>query len=245
MSKREQPLVSSFDIIVVGGGGTGLAAAIEAAAAGRKVLLLEKESKLGGTTGRSVGSITSSATDLQRRAGIVDTPLLHYEDMPLFAGPLAARDNLELRRLLTENVPETVAWLEKLGVVFFGPMPQPPHRVPRMHNILPSSKSYIHYLSREAARLGVRVLLNARAQKLTTTNNLVTGVDATVDGRTVYIAAGMAVILAAGDYSSGREFKEKELAENIRDIEGINTSSTGDGQRLGVEAGSEIVNGDV
>jgi fumarate reductase flavoprotein subunit len=245
MSQREQPLASSFDIIVVGGGGTGLAAAIEAAAAGRKVLLLEKESKLGGTTGRSVGSITSSATDLQRRAGIVDTPLLHYEDMPLFAGPLAARDNLELRRLLTENVPQTVAWLEKLGVVFFGPMPEPPHRVPRMHNILPSSKSYIHYLSKEAARLGVKVLLNARAQKLTTTNNRVAGVDAAVDGRTVHIAASMAVILAAGDYSSGREFKEKELAENIRDIEGINTSSTGDGQRLGVDAGSEIVNGDV
>jgi succinate dehydrogenase/fumarate reductase flavoprotein subunit len=245
MSKREQPSVSSFDIIVVGGGGTGLAAAIEAAAAGRTVLLLEKEPKLGGTTGRSVGSITSSSTDLQRRAGIIDTPQQHYDDMPLFAGQLAARDNLELRRLLTENVPETVAWLEKLGVVFFGPMPEPPHRVPRMHNILPSSKSYIHYLSKEAARLGIDILLNARAERLTIADKRVTGIDATVNGRSIHIDAGMAVILAAGDYSSGHEFKQKQLAENIRDIEGINTSCTGDGQRLGVEAGSEIINGDI
>lgn len=245
MLKSEHSSSLSVEIVVVGGGGTGLAAAIEAAAAGRKVVLLEKESKLGGTTGRSVGSITSSATDLQRRAGIVDTPLQHYEDMPLFAGPLAARDNLELRRLLTENVPETVAWLQKLGVVFFGPMPEPPHRVPRMHNILPSSKAYIHYLSREATRLGVNILLSARAQKLTTTGNRITGVDATVDGHSIHIAASMAVILAAGDYSSGREFKETQLPENIRDVEGINKSSTGDGQRLGVEVGSEIINGDV
>lgn len=245
MSKRERFSTMSVDIIVVGGGGTGLAAAIEAAAAGRSVLLIEKEAKLGGTTGRSVGSITSSATDLQRRAGIVDTPLQHYEDMPLFAGALAVRDNLELRRLLTENVPDTVAWLEKLGVVFFGPMPEPPHRVPRMHNILPSSKAYIHYLSKEAARLGVKILLNARAQKLTASGNRVTGVDATVNGGAIHVDAGMAVILAAGDYSSGREFKNKQLAENIRDIEGINESSTGDGQRLGIEAGSEILNGDI
>jgi len=245
MSNQESHNSLSADVVVIGGGGAGLAAAIEAAAAGRNILLLEKEAKLGGMTARSVGSITSSSTDLQKLAGIVDSPQQHYEDMPLFAGPLASRDNLELRRLLTENVPETVAWLQRLGVVFFGPMPEPPHRVPRMHNILPSSKSYIYYLSKEAARLGVKILLNARARKLTMADNRVTGVDALIDGRAVHIAANMSVILAAGDYSSGSEFKEKHLPENIRDIEGVNTSSTGDGQRLGEEAGGEIINGDV
>ncbi len=171
------------DIVVVGGGGTGLAAAIEAAGAGRKVILLEKEPKLGGTTGRSVGSITASGTRLQKSAGVVDDAQAHFEDMPLFAPHLANRDNLELRRLLVDNVPDVVAWLERLGVVFFGPMPEPPHRVPRMHNILPSSKSYIHYLEKEARRLGVEIVLQAKADRLVQQDGRVTVVEASVAGR--------------------------------------------------------------
>lgn len=244
MSTNAAPAPRNVDIIVIGGGGTGLAAAIEAAAANRSVLLIEKEPKLGGTTARSVGSITASATDLQRTAGIVDSPTQHFEDMPLFAGALATRDNLDLRRLLTENSPSTIAWLEKLGVVFFGPMPEPPHRVPRMHNVLPNSKAYIHHLAREARRLRVRVVVNTRAQKLIMKDGRVTGVEVLADGRPTQIEASQ-VILASGDYSSGRELKEQHLPDNIRDIEGINPASTGDGQRLGLQAGGEIVNGDV
>ncbi len=85
MSTSTQSGPLAAEIVVVGGGGTGLAAAIEGAAAGRRVLLLEKEGKLGGTTGRSVGSITASGTELQRRAGVVDSTDAHFEDMPLFA----------------------------------------------------------------------------------------------------------------------------------------------------------------
>ena len=235
----------SADVIVIGGGGAGLAAAIGAATAGRSVLILEKEPKLGGTTARSVGSITASATDLQRRAGIIDTPAQHFEDMALFAGELAPRDNLELRRLLTVNVPDTVAWLESLGIVFFGPMPEPPHRVPRMHNVLPSSKAYIRQLWKEAQRLRAKAVLNAPARRLITTGGRVAGVEAMVDGRLVRFGAARAVVLAAGDFSSGREFKQTYLAEDIRDIEGINPASTGDGQRLALELGGQIVNGDV
>jgi fumarate reductase flavoprotein subunit len=233
------------DIIVIGGGGTGLAAAIETATAGRSVLLLEKQPKLGGTTGRSVGSITATGTELQRKAGVKDSTEAHFEDMPLFAPNLANRDNVALRRLLVENVGDTVGWLEKLGVVFFGPMPEPPHRTPRMHNILPSSKSYIHYLSKEARRLGVRIVVNARARHLTRDGRRVTGVEAEVAGRSQTFVARSAVILAAGDFSSSREFKEQYLPASISDVEGINTASTGDGQRLGVEVGGRVINGDI
>ncbi len=68
---------SEFDVIIVGGGGSGLAAAIEAANAGARVVLLERGSTLRGSTGMSVGSITSSQTDLQARAGVADTPDEH------------------------------------------------------------------------------------------------------------------------------------------------------------------------
>ena len=127
-----------FDVVVVGGGGSGLAAAIEAARFGRKVVLLEKNSALGGTTIRSVGSVTSTCTPLQWNKGIHDVPQAHFEDMALFADNrgFADKDNLELRRLLVEHSPDMVQWLMDMGVVFFGAMPEPPHRLPRMHNVL-------------------------------------------------------------------------------------------------------------
>ncbi|MBN9065242.1 MAG: FAD-dependent oxidoreductase, partial [Rhizobiales bacterium] len=119
------------DVIVVGGGGSGLAAAVSAAENGARVLLLEKNPELGGSTRWSVGSVTSSGTPHQRRAGINDTTEAHFEDLGRMDGPLVERDNPVLRRLLTSNVPDTFAWLRRIGIGFHGPMEEPPHRVAR------------------------------------------------------------------------------------------------------------------
>jgi succinate dehydrogenase/fumarate reductase flavoprotein subunit len=166
----------TFDVVVVGGGGSGLAAAIEARTAGCEVVLLEKNAKLGGSTAWSIGSITSSATLHQSRRGIQDRPEDHYEDMPLFAEELAGRDNDELRRILCDEIPETFRWLLGLGIRFYGPMPEPPHRRPRMHNVLPNSLSYIYHLENQARRVGVDIRLETRVTRLLTEGDAVTGV---------------------------------------------------------------------
>jgi fumarate reductase flavoprotein subunit len=137
---------------VVGAGGAGLAAAIEARATGARVLLLEKNERPGGSTSWSIGSISSSQTPHQRARGIVDTPADHWADMPGFAGDLDPRDNAALRRVLCDEIPGTFQWLLDSGIRFMGPMPEPPHRQPRMHNVLPNSRSFIYHLSRRAAR---------------------------------------------------------------------------------------------
>ena len=146
--------METFDIVVVGGGGAGLAAAIEARAVGCSVLLLEKNARLGGSTAWSIGSVTSTGTPHQRRKGIVDTPADHWADMPGFAGELAPRDNAALRRILCDEIPATFQWLLDAGVRFMGPMPEPPHRQPRMHNVLPNSRSFIYHLERRARVAG-------------------------------------------------------------------------------------------
>lgn len=237
----------TFDIVVVGGGGSGLAAAIEAARFGRKVVLLEKMNKLGGTTLRSVGSVTSTCTPLQRAARVQDVPQGHYEDMALFADDrgFAEKDNLELRRLLTEHSPDTVQWLMDMGIVFFGPMPEPPHRLPRMHNVLPHASSYIYNLRKRALSLGVDIRTGACVSRLTRDGARVDGVEVELAGGMRRIAARYGVILASGDYSSSREVKEQFMSAELADIEGINPDSTGDGQRMVQEVGGEIVNGDI
>jgi fumarate reductase flavoprotein subunit len=237
------------DVIVVGGGGAGLSAAIEAARLGRSVLLLEKNSEVGGTTGRSVGSVTSSCTSFQAKKGISDRPRHHFEDMALFARLVGLdpdkQDNLELRTLLTENIPDTMNWLMDMGIVFFGPMAEPPHRVPRMHNILPNSRSYIYHLKKRARAVGVDIRTGVRVTELLRSGARVSGVAAETGGRRERFTAKYGVVLATGDYSSSREMKARLDGEARADIEGINETSTGDGQKLAMEIGADIVNGNV
>jgi len=221
------------DVIVVGGGGAGLAAASSAARLGRRVVLLEKAPTLGGTTAWSVGSISATGTPHQRRAGIKDSPDEHFEDLGLFAGPLTNRDNLHLRRILVDNISETFEWLLSTGLVFSGPAAEPPHRFPRMHNVLPSSRAFPHHLGRHARALGVHIRLNTRVSELVSSTGRIQGVVArSADGRDCQWIARNGVILASGDYSANVDMKRELAGEPAARASAVNINSTGDGQRL-------------
>lgn len=234
------------DVVVVGGGGSGLAAAIEAARLGREVVIVEKNPQLGGSTGWSVGSISASGTPDQRRLGIADTADAHFDDMGKFAAHLRRPDNLALRHLLVENVTETVAWLRSLGVEFLGPFEEPPHRVPRMHIVLPTSRSYIWNLSRHVRSLGVRVVVNARADRILRNSGRVVGVEAsTPEGARRRFLAHSAVVLAGGDYSGDPELKERFASREMAAVPAVNRTATGDCQKMVMEIGGAVLNGDL
>ena len=236
---------NNFDVIVVGGGGTGLAAAIEARQIGRSVVLLEKNPTLGGTTGLSVGSITATNTPHQLSAGIFDSPRDHFDDMPGFAGDLAPRDNIELRRLLTDNVPETFRWLQSLGLVFYGPSPEPPHRKPRMHTVLPNSRAYIHVLEKYAKKLGVIIHESVRVMELIRENGRVIGVRTGIGAARQEFRARGGVVLASGDYSANGQLKTRFMAPEVAKVDPINPTSEGDGQAMGLDLGGKVLNGDL
>lgn len=231
---------------MVGGGGSGLAAAITAAEAGKRVILLEKAPALGGSTGWAIGSVTAAGTPDQRALGIVDSAEEHLADMPAWAGPLAERDNMALCRVLTEHAADALAWLRASGLEFFGPVEEPPHRKPRMHNVLPNAKAFIYHLSRRARRAHVEIRLGVRAQRLIQQNGRVVGLDA-VDqtGADLSIYASKGVILAGGDFSASRDFKIEFGAETQVDVPPVNVYATGDCQRMARDVGAVIVNGDI
>ncbi len=235
----------AYDVIVVGGGGSGLAAAIEARECGARVLLLEKNPQLGGSTAWSIGSVTSTGTPHQKKRGIADSPADHWADMPGFAGDLDARDNPVLRRILCDEIPATFQWLLDSGVRFMGPMPEPPHRQPRMHNVLPNSRAFIYHLGRRARRVGVDIRTGMRVTALLREGARVIGADVEGDGVLLRVHGRGGVVLAAGDFTSGPEFKARFMGPQEAKVEGVNLTATGDGQRMAEALGARIVNGDL
>ena len=235
----------TFDVVVVGGGGAGLAAAIEARERGASVLLLEKNEKLGGSTAWSIGSVSATLTPHQRAKGIADNPQDHWADMPGFAGDLADRDNAELRRVLCDEIPDTFQWLLDSGVRFMGPMPEPPHRQPRMHNVLPNSHAFIYHLGRRARRAGVEIRTGMVVTRLLQQEGRVSGVEVASGGQPLRFRARGGVVLAAGDFTNSPALKARFMGAQEAKVEGINPTATGDGQSMAEALGASIVNGDL
>ncbi len=236
-----------YDVIVVGGGGSGLSAAAEAAGLGRRVVLLEKGQRLGGSTAWSVGSISATNTPQQRAAGIVDHPDAHFDDLETLAGPMANRDNRALRRLLVDNITDTLTWLEKAGLVFVGPNPEPPHRLPRMHNVLPNSRAFPEMLGQLCRRRGVEIRLGTLADGLIVEGDRAVGVRtrSTADGREGELRARGGVVLAGGDFAGNTEMKAELAGPSAANIDAVNPEATGDAIRIGRAVGAEVVNGDI
>jgi fumarate reductase flavoprotein subunit len=243
--KTDPPDTATFDVIVVGGGGSGLAAAIEARALGCAVLLLEKNAQLGGSTAWSIGSVTASCTPHQARQGIADSPAAHWRDMAGFNGDLDSRDNPDLRRVLADEMPDTFRWLLQHGVRFYGPMPEPPHSKPRMHNVLPNSRAFITHLEKAARRAGVTIVCGARASALVVEDGCLVAIDcASADGARRFRARG-GIVLATGDFTSDPELKAQFMGKQEAKIDGVNVTATGDGQKLALPLGGRIINGDL
>lgn len=228
------------DVIVIGGGGSGLATAVSAAQNGATVTLLERRSQLGGTTAWSIGSLTAAGTSYQRRKKIVDSPDDLVEDMWLFDPELLTGDEPSLRRLYAENSGETVEWLKKLGVAFAGPFPEAPHRVPRMHNVIPNSRSYIARLSEAAKRLGVVIRLSTEVTELIVENSRVVGVVTTSPAGNDRIMSRHGVVLATGDFSGADTLRAENLSKEAAAALPIVKDSLGLGHLLARSVGAEL-----
>lgn len=238
---------TEYDVIVVGGGGSGLAAAASAVETGCSVLVLEKQPHLGGTTGIAVGSFTANGTTQQKAAGIVDDPLQHEEDAGKFAAPeVEQRNNSALRTYFLSHAAETLNWLMDKGLTFYGPNPEPPNRVPRMHNVVPAAKAYIAVLEAELLQRGATIVRSAHVTRLLNSAGRVAGVEFCQSGeRIASVRARRGVVLAAGDYANSPEIIAEFKGNEFSQIEGINPYAGGDGHRLAQSAGAKLLNMDV
>jgi aspartate oxidase len=96
------------DVLVVGSGASGLAAAVTAVRAGARVALAAKGSLQSSNSSKAQGGI-------QAAVGPDDSPEQHAEDVWRSSHETADR---ALVRVLTDEAPATIGWLEEQGVEF-------------------------------------------------------------------------------------------------------------------------------
>jgi 3-oxosteroid 1-dehydrogenase len=80
----------SFDLVIVGSGGGAFAAALAVTAAGKKPLIVEKQSKVGGSTALSGGVLWVPNNSLMRKAGVEDSfadALAYMKRISDYSGP--------------------------------------------------------------------------------------------------------------------------------------------------------------
>lgn len=239
-------MLSEYDVIIVGGGGSGLAAAVRALENGASVLVLEKQPQLGGTTGMAIGSFTANGTSLQRAAGINDSADAHAADAGKFAAPeIESQSNNELRRYFLGQTAETLEWLRGMGLYFHGPNPEPPNRVPRMHNIVPNAKAYIAAFQSQILKRNGTIVCDAPVVELLSEEQRVTGVVTLIQGERKTITAKRGVVLAAGDYANAPEIIGRFKGDQFKSIEGVNLKACGDGHLLAEKIGAQLLNMDI
>lgn len=96
------------DILVIGGGGAGTTAAITAAEAGARVLIATKLRHVDSNTVMAEGGIQAADQEC-------DSPLQHFLDV---MGGGHFTNNPDLVEALVGDAPETLRWLEELGMLF-------------------------------------------------------------------------------------------------------------------------------
>lgn len=221
------------DVLVIGAGGAALRAALEAREQGAEVLVVAK-----GVAGRC-GVTPTALTGYQAAFGHADpadSPEVHFRDT-MKNGRYLSDPNLA--RILAEESPSSVLYLEKLGVRF---QKTPEGRF--VQKRLDDSQSYprsvrigdslglpiMAVLSRTAGKRGIRMISDMMITRLLVTGNVVLGaVGLNLDtGELVLFRAG-AVILATGGASS------------LYALSSNSPESTGDGYMLAYREGAQLM----
>jgi len=183
----------AYDIIVIGGGGAGLAAAIEAAQSDARVLIVDADSKLGGTTARSTGVYYAAGTSVQRAAGIEDDARRMY-DYYMTLNQYNAEPSIV--RVLCDGAEPGFNWLAALGVKFD---PKDLYQsgvdgVARGHKPVEGGSGIVRKLRGALdGRDNVAIMLHTRVERLIVENGAVTGIATggrTIRARTVIVTTG-------------------------------------------------------
>ena len=223
------------DIVVIGSGVAGLSAAVTAAEGGAKVIVFEKQRSLGGTSNFFSG-IFAVESELQR------VQYITYSRDEAFKNIMEYnhwRANPRLVRAFIDQSGETISWLQKYGVEFYGAGINMPNAPRTYHPVKNKGESVVKALATTAKEKGVTIRPATPVKKLLRDHERITGVIAEEEDQEITVTAKVAVI-ASGGYANNKDMVKKysgfDLDVNLFAMG--NTGKTGDGILMAWEAGA-------
>lgn len=205
------PEKDAYDVVVIGAGGAGFAAAVSAHDSGAKVVMLEKMPTLGGNSLISGAEYAAAGSWVQKKLGIKDSVEQHFQDT-MKGGDM--KGDPAIVRVLVENALPTALWLrDTIGVEFqednlfhFGG-----HSVKR--SLIPKGATgaeFINKFVKATTERKIPIFTEARVTELIRDKDgRVTGVKATIDGKTHQVNAKKGVIIATGGFSANVDLRTK------------------------------------
>ncbi len=121
MSNAKTAPAAEYDLVIAGSGGGSMCAALAAKRMGKSVVILEKQDKVGGSTGFSGGVWWVPNNPLMTREGVpdsLDDARRYFEAVVTYKGPGASP---ERREAFLKAGPEMVRFLESEGMAFRRP----------------------------------------------------------------------------------------------------------------------------
>ena len=223
------------DVVIIGAGHSGLAAAVSAAQQGAKVTVIEKRPFVGLNTHSDRGFFASSLSP-KGLPSYGDSPENHFQQSYSAGSSLA---DVELLRTYARKAPETLAWLDSLGMRFA--------ENPINSNSLwrrcyqPLHSGYTETLYREALIRGVEFVFGHPVESLAIRNDKTCSVSAkNVKGESETWEARKAVILCSGGFGANKELIA-QYAPRYKDLNSDNElGSTGEVLLLAQKIGAGL-----
>jgi 3-oxosteroid 1-dehydrogenase len=106
----------SVDVVIAGSGGGGLVAAIAAIDEGLEPLVLEKQAKVGGSTGMSGGIIWLPNNPLMRDEGVADSHVDGLAYLQAVVGDVGPASSPERREMFLRAGSEMIEFLQRKGM---------------------------------------------------------------------------------------------------------------------------------
>lgn len=199
------PETNVYDVVVIGAGGAGFSAAITASDAGAKVVLLEKMPNVGGNSLVSGAEMAAAGNWVQKKLGIEgDSVELHYQDT-MKGGDM--KGDPAVVRTMVENALPAAEWCrDVIGVefqednlFFFGGHSKKRSLIPKGATGL----DFITKFSAAAEKRGIPIITNMKTEELVRdASGRVTGVKATMDGKSYTFSARKGVVIATGGFAA-------------------------------------------
>lgn len=249
-----------YDLLIVGAGSAGMPCAIAAAERGLKVLVVEKDSKVGGTLNITAGQMSAAGTRLQRSKGITDSPDQHFEEIMRLSKGTA---DPAIVQLAVSEAPHLIDWLESIGY----PMANEAPAIVYNHPAYSRARTYWGTTDYNPANPGedagkslLKTLLplwekyrqNEQIVLLTeTTLCRLIHHSGKVNGAIVQYKNGSRArflarntVLATGGYAANPAFFQQVTPEVKRLISSARTTSQGEGIQVAMQIGAAFRNAD-